>query len=474
MSVVNAANLNVVPPRPVRQPRRIPVGFGYYIIIEARFVLLNMAALTLYLFAAYIANEWIYLLAAGFCVANILGLTIPCLQLFDVEALCSMPDETLVSDRADVQIGLRRTLKLGLITAIIPLQSVRLTVDLLRRTPSGKGESVLAPEPVLIQHIFGEYWFNFPTTSLRRGVYYLRNVELISCFPLGLIWWCRKLSIKKDGSDRKITVHPSVSPISGNFLHKIGGINSLMGIASATSVVTTHSTSVRSVREFRTGDSLRHIHWASTAKTGKVLVREFDSEVLPVYDLMIDLTANWRSTDQFELAVLLLHSLVHLGYGLGVLPELSLHPAIDSRAVCHLMSDLPQIPRSIAWLSEVLARVEPLTLADVPREERSEADTAKAVAGLIDRPLLSIVPAAEGVMKYLPGRGDTIVYPLRLVLVDRHGYSVDAAKSAQTKAPVAKSGRPQPTASQELSLSELLANATVIAEFDTVAEIIAL
>jgi hypothetical protein len=248
-----------------------------------------------------------------------------------------------------------------------------------------------------------------------------------------------------------------------------------MGIASASSVVTTQSTSVRSVREFRTGDSLRHIHWASTAKTGKVLVREFDSEVLPVYDLMLDLTANWKNTEQFELAVLLAHSLVHLGYGLGALPELSLYPAIDSQAVSKLMSDLPQIPRSVAWLSEVLARVEPLTLSDVPREQRSEAETAQALAGRLDRPLLSIVPTAEAMMKCLPGRGDTIVYPLRLVLVDRHGYSVDAAKSDKTKTPPpTKSGRPQPTASQEQSLSVILANAEVIAELDSVPDIVAL
>jgi len=41
-------------------------------------------------------------------------------------------------------------------------------------------------------------------------------------------------------------------------------------------------------------------------------------------------------------------------------------------------------------------------LADVPREERSEADPqARGLDILTDR-FFSIVPAAEGVMKYLP------------------------------------------------------------------------
>jgi hypothetical protein len=398
-------------------------------------------------------------------------MVIPFLQLVDVEAACSMPEEVLVSDKADVQIGLRRTLRLWPISAIIPLQSVRLTVDLLRRTSSVKGERVLAPEPVLIEHIFGEYWFNFPTSALRRGVYYLRDIELISCFPLGLIWWCRKLKLKKEDGEKKITVHPLVSPVSGNFLHSIGGITSLMGIASASSVVTTQSTSVRSVREFKTGDSLRHIHWASTAKTGKVLVREFDSEVLPVYDLMIDLTGNWRTPDQFELAVLLLHSLVHLGYGLGALPELSIYPPMETEAVSRLMADLPQIPRSVAWLSEVLARVEPLTLDDFPRSQRNESDIAQALAGRLDRPLLSIVPATEGVMKYLPGRGDTVVYPIKLVLVERHGYSIEAA---QPKLVPVKGGKAQPAPVVETSLAAMLANSSVVAIIDSTADIKAL
>jgi hypothetical protein len=79
-------------------------------------------------------------------------------------------------------------------------------------------------------------------------------------------------------------------------------------------------------------------------------------------------------------------------------------------------------------------------------------------------------------MKYLPGRGDTVVYPLRLVLVDRYGYSVDASKSAESKAPQPppKSGRPQPSASAEQSIGALLANATTIAVVDSAADIIAL
>ncbi len=413
----------------------IPVGFGYKLILESRFLKFNLLSIWLYIFAGYTANEWMYLLSSAFFVASLLGLILPFLQLWDVEAICSMPDEVLVSECADVKIALRRTMQLGMISAILPLQSVRMSIQLLRRSVSKDHEHVVPPDPVLIDHIYGEFWFEFPTHALRRGVYYLKGVELLSSFPLGLAWWSRTVSLKKDDAEPKITVLPLVIPISGNFLFKIGGVNSLMGISSVSSVVTTQSTSVRGVREFKNGDSLRHIHWASTARVGKLLVREFESEVLPVFDLFLDLTANWRDQEQFELAVLLFHSLAHLGYGMGSLPQLTLNPALESATVASLMSDLPQIPTSVGWISQVLARVEPITLSDLPREERQESDLSTALVGPAERPLLCIQPLHEGLIKSSSKRGDHIVYPIKLCVADRASISDVSSTSALENRP---------------------------------------
>jgi hypothetical protein len=167
-----------------------------------------------------------------------------------------------------------------------------------------------------------------------------------------------------------------------------------MGLRSSSSIAVVQSTSVRGVREFKVGDSTRHIHWPSTARLGKLLVREFDNETLPVFDLLLDLEADWSSREQFELAVCVLHSLVRLGYNLGCVPELFLNPPLSSSAVAEqLMFDLPQTPEGMKQLSEILARVEPIKVKEKTADrESSNIEDWRSIPRLGERPLLTVLP----------------------------------------------------------------------------------
>lgn len=42
------------------------------------------------------------------------------------------------------------------------------------------------------------------------------------------------------------------------------------------------------VREYRTGDSMRHVHWPSTARTGTIMVREFEHETTRRLAIVVD------------------------------------------------------------------------------------------------------------------------------------------------------------------------------------------
>ena len=42
------------------------------------------------------------------------------------------------------------------------------------------------------------------------------------------------------------------------------------------------------IREYRSGDSMRHVHWPSTARTGAVMVREFEQEQTRRLALVVD------------------------------------------------------------------------------------------------------------------------------------------------------------------------------------------
>jgi len=46
------------------------------------------------------------------------------------------------------------------------------------------------------------------------------------------------------------------------------------------------------VREYRPGDSMRHVHWPSTARTGAVMVREFEEELTRRIAIVVDAVAD--------------------------------------------------------------------------------------------------------------------------------------------------------------------------------------
>lgn len=58
-----------------------------------------------------------------------------------------------------------------------------------------------------------------------------------------------------------------------------------------------------SVREYRRGDPLRHVHWKSTSKTGKLIVKEFQNEFFVRHALILDTFLEKNEEAVFEEAV---------------------------------------------------------------------------------------------------------------------------------------------------------------------------
>ena len=58
-----------------------------------------------------------------------------------------------------------------------------------------------------------------------------------------------------------------------------------------------------SLREYRPGDSLRHLHWKSWAKTGKPIVKEFQDENFVRHAMILDTFTTEGETELFEEAV---------------------------------------------------------------------------------------------------------------------------------------------------------------------------
>src|SRR5262249_11296807 len=126
------------------------------------------------------------------------------------------------------------------------------------------------------------------------------------------------------------------------------------------------SSTLKGLREFSERDSLNQIHWASSARSGKLMVREFEVENLPEFDVFLDLMLPWNDK-QLNLACTAAYSLIHYGYKLGFTPQLLVNPPISWEPVAEQLADIPAGCAAEELCAEILARLSPL-----PREMMSD------------------------------------------------------------------------------------------------------
>ena len=101
-----------------------------------------------------------------------------------------------------------------------------------------------------------------------RGYNLIGTLTAVASDPFGL----SKLEANI-GESHSIMVYPSVVSLSPGL--SIG--SSVIGDIGDVSQMAAASTSASRIREYRPGDSLAHIHWPSTAKTDKLMTKEFNS-----------------------------------------------------------------------------------------------------------------------------------------------------------------------------------------------------
>jgi uncharacterized protein (DUF58 family) len=181
------------------------------------------------------------------------------------------------------------------------------------------------------------------TTCTRRGRFSLGPVWVTSGDPFGIFRSSRKLT---DGTN--VVVYPRAVPLPyfGRVPGELPG-GSLQGVR-----VPFNTPNFNSVREYRPGDAVNRIHWPTTARTTRLMVREFELD--PTADIWI---------------VLDLHSEAHTGSGLESTEEyavtaaasLARHLLDQSRAV-GLVSQTATLPadrgpRQAERILEVLALV---------------------------------------------------------------------------------------------------------------------
>ena len=141
----------------------------------------------------------------------------------------------------------------------------------------------------------GETEVRVELTPLRRGILRFKGVTLARPDPVGLF-----RSFVKVAVPQTVLILPKrhwIPPIAlpGTMRYQEGGVALAANVGRSEEFV--------SLREYRHGDPMRHIHWRSWAKTGKPIVKEFEDEFFVRHALVLDTFSDEPHSELLEEAV---------------------------------------------------------------------------------------------------------------------------------------------------------------------------
>ena len=161
------------------------------------------------------------------------------------------------------------------------------------KSPYRRATAKAAPVPPLAAN--GEGSVPMELLPLRRGILRFAGVTVGCADPLGLF-----RSFSRVGAPQTILVLPKRYPLPpialpGQVKYQEGGVALAANIGCSEEFV--------SLRDYRHGDPLRHIHWRSWAKSGKPIVKEFEDEFFVRHALVLDTFTDEPHSEVLEEAV---------------------------------------------------------------------------------------------------------------------------------------------------------------------------
>lgn len=187
----------------------------------------------------------------------------------------------------------------------------------------------------------------------QRGLYEFGPLKLLTRFPLGFVE--RGTLVREHDS---IIVHPRVGLLTPTWRNESADAEDLM--RHSRSRTGTHDDDFHRLREFRSGDNPKAIHWLSTARNNELMVREYhesrDRDLIVLLDLQGSLPPNEIDL-QVERAVSFAATLLvdhcrrnrgaSVAIGLAGNQKFVWRGPAGSNAIPHLLDELAQLHSSI-------------------------------------------------------------------------------------------------------------------------------
>jgi len=216
--------------------------------------------------------------------------------------------------------------------------SSRLSLPVLLDIPVGDG---LVEAHIPLLRAGSTYHEQITISAAKRGIVTVGPMTIGRGDPLGIL--------RRDHTwpgVQTIYIHPvtvAVPSTSAGLLRDLEG--------AVTKTIVDADLSFHAIRDYVAGDSRRHVHWKSTAKTGQLMVRQYEETRRSRIAVVLDLDQEqYDSEDEFEMAVSAAASLSlqAVREGREVVITTSAHIPEYSRGMVHSISSLPTIsPRAM-------------------------------------------------------------------------------------------------------------------------------
>jgi len=239
-------------------------------------------------------------------------------------------------------------------------RSARISLPGLIDVPVGKG-LVEAHVPLLLGG--ATHTEQLTIGAHKRGVIDVGPMTIARGDPVGIL----RREVAWPQVER-IYVHPVTVPIPST---SAGLIKDLEG--TPTRDIVDADLSFHAIRNYAPGDSQRHIHWKSTAKTGILMVRQYEETRRASLAIILDLNSEeYRSEEEFEMAV-------------SAAASISVQGVRDNREVTVSMSaEIPELSRNAVQSIRTLPTITGKALLDAMSEvlESDRAMRLNAVTSL--------------------------------------------------------------------------------------------
>ena len=223
------------------------------IIVPKSAVILELIGLSLFIVARTTGAGWDIVLLCGIIAVVLTGSTLPAFVLGRVAVSARAP--------ADATVGRPFPLELTVRAYAVKLSVLTFDSDWVRIDAPTNGPLLVTPK--------------------RRGVLTHVRIEVVTAAPLGLARWRRRLRV---ALDEPVAIAPRREAmrcpiVAGDSEAPVELTITTLGGAELT----------RGVREYLDGDPIRSVHWPATARTGAVMVREYEGPRQPLVVIVADL-----------------------------------------------------------------------------------------------------------------------------------------------------------------------------------------